>query len=123
MNPRVLVVDPITNFIWVSDNGGVKSMLTRLVDFFKMQNITALFTHLSTAGGKQESTDQNVSSIMDSWLSLRAVEHDGRRSCALYILKSRGMAHSHEMREFVLSNDGIRIGEIYTKMLSHVAGK
>ena len=123
VNPRVVVVDPLTNFISVSDNGGVKSMLTRLVNFFKMQKITALFTHLSHAGGKQESTDQNVSSIMDSWLLLRDVEHDGHRSCALYVLKSRGMAHSHEMREFVLSNDGIRIGEIYTKMLSHAAGK
>ena len=98
VNPKVVVVDPITNFISVSDASSVKSMLTRLVDFLKMQQITTLFTHLAIAG-KAESTDENVSSIMDAWLLLRDVEHDARRSCAMYVLKSRGMAHSHEMRD------------------------
>ena len=89
-------------------------MLTRLVDFLKMQQIATMFTHLSTLGGKLESTDESISSIMDSWLLLRDVEHDGRRSCALYVLKSRGMAHSHEMREYLLTDDGIHLGGIYT---------
>jgi circadian clock protein KaiC len=121
--PHVVVVDPISNFLSVSNSGGVKSMLTRLVDSFKMQQITALFTHLSTAGGLLESTDEGVSSIMDSWLLLRDVEHDGRRSRALFVLKSRGMAHSHEIREFVLTNNGIRLGDIYTKALTHSVGR
>ena len=95
----------------------MKSMLTRLVDFLKMQQITAMFTHLSTLGGRLESTDEAISSIMDSWLLLRDVEHKGRRSYALYVLKSRGMAHSHEMREFLLTDDGIRLGGIYTEGL------
>ncbi len=114
VNPKVVVLDPITNFISASESGGVKSMLTRLVDFLKMQQITTMFTHLSTLGGKLESTDESISSIMDSWLLLRDVEHDGRRSCALYVLKSRGMAHSHEMREYLLTDDGIHLGGIYT---------
>ena len=60
-------------------------MLTRLVDFLKMEQITAMFTHLTTLGGRMESTDENVSSIMDAWLLLRDVEHEGSRSYALYI--------------------------------------
>jgi circadian clock protein KaiC len=122
VNPKVVVMDPITNFISVTDVGGMKSMLTRLVDFLKMKHITAMFTHLSTLGGRLESTDENVSSIMDTWLLLRDVEHEGRRSYALYVLKSRGMAHSHEMREFRLTDNGIRLGDIYTKGLNS-AGK
>ncbi|MGA2219912.1 MAG: circadian clock protein KaiC [Terracidiphilus sp.] len=118
VNPKVVVMDPITNFISATDFGGIKSMLTRLVDFLKMKQITALFTHLSTLGGRLESTEENVSSIMDTWLLLRDVEHDGRRSYALYVLKSRGMAHSHEMREFKLTDNGIRLGDIYTKGLN-----
>ncbi len=118
VDPKVVVLDPITNFISVSEGGGIKSMLTRLVDFLKMQGITAMFTHLSTLGGRLEATDESVSSIMDSWLLLRDVEHDGQRSCALYVLKSRGMAHSHEMREFLLTDNGIRLGGIYIQELS-----
>ncbi len=117
VDPNVVVLDPITNFITSSEGGGVKSMLTRLVDFLKMRQITTMFTHLSSLGGRLESTDEAISSIMDSWLLLRDVEHKGRRSCALYVLKSRGMAHSHEMREFLLTDDGIRLGGIYTEGL------
>jgi circadian clock protein KaiC len=118
VGPKVVVMDPITNFISGSDLGGAKSMLIRLVDFLKMRGITAMFTHLSTLGGRLESTDENVSSIMDTWLLLRDIEHDGRRSYALYVLKSRGMAHSHEMRAFLLTDHGIRLGDIYTKGLN-----
>jgi circadian clock protein KaiC len=117
VNPKVVALDPITNFITASEGGGIKSMLTRLVDFLKMQQITAMFTHLSTLGGQLESTDESVSSIMDTWLLLRDVEHQGRRSCAVFVLKSRGMAHSHEMREFLLADDGIHVGGIYTDKL------
>jgi circadian clock protein KaiC len=114
VNPTVVVIDPITNFISGSDASGVKSMLTRLVDFLKTKHITAMFTHLSTLGGRLESTDESVSSIMDTWMLLRDVEHEGLRSYALYVLKSRGMAHSHEMKKFVLSDHGIHLGDNYT---------
>jgi circadian clock protein KaiC len=123
VNPKVVVLDPITNFISVAEGSGVKSMLTRLVDFLKMQQITAMFTHLSTLGGRLEATDESVSSIMDSWLLLRDVEHDGCRSCALYVLKSRGMAHSHEMREFRLTGYGIHLGGIYTEEIDSANSK
>lgn len=117
VEPQVVVMDPISNFIAVSESIGIKSMLTRLVDFLKTKQITALFTHLSTSGGLMESTDQNISSIMDSWLLLRDVEHNGHRSYAIFVLKSRGMAHSHEMRRFMLTDSGVQLGDNYTSSL------
>jgi len=118
LKPKVVVLDPITNFISVTEGGGIRSMLTRLVDFLKIQQISAMFTHLSSLGGRLESADESVSSIMDSWLLLRDVEDEGRRSSAIYVLKSRGMAHSREMREFLLTDDGIHLGENYMKGLN-----
>ena len=115
VDPRVVVMDPVTNFLAVSEASGIKSMLTRLVDFLKTKQITALFTHLSTAGEIAERTDENISSIMDSWLLLRDIEDAGHRSYAVYVLKSRGMAHSHELRQFMLTDHGVKLGEIYTK--------
>lgn len=115
MNPSVVVIDPISNFISASDQSGVKSMLIRLVDFLKMRQVTAMFTHLTNLGGRAERTDENVSSIMDTWLSLRDLEFDGRRNYGIYVLKSRGMSHSHELRAFQLTDNGIRIGEIHTR--------
>ena len=112
VNPTVVVVDPISNFISASDQSGVKSMLIRLVDFLKMREVTALFTHLTSLGGPAERTDENVSSIMDSWLLLRDLEFEGKRSYGIYVLKSRGMSHSHELRQFKLSDEGIEIGEV-----------
>jgi circadian clock protein KaiC len=114
VDPQVVAVDPLTNFISVSDTRGVRSMLTRMVDFLKMKQITTFFTHLSPFGGETEGTDESVSSIMDIWLLLRDMELHGRRSFALQVLKSRGMAHSNELREFKLTDDGIRLGGIYT---------
>ena len=117
-SPKVVAIDPITSFISQSDSAGVKSMLTRLVDFLKMKEITAVFTNLSVDGGLMEGTREGVSSIMDAWLLLRDVEHAGNRSSALFVLKSRGMSHSRVMREFRLTNTGIHLGEIYTKGLA-----
>jgi circadian clock protein KaiC len=114
VKPNVVAVDPITNLITSSDSAGVKSMLTRLVDFLKHQQITSMFTHLSTAGGLLESTDESVSSIMDTWMLVRDVEQEGTRSYAFFVLKSRGMSHSHEMRKFMLTDNGIQLGDNYT---------
>jgi circadian clock protein KaiC len=113
VEPKVVVMDPITNFIATSETGAVKSMLTRLVDSLKMKEITTLFTHLTGADDRLETTDESLSSIMDTWLLLRDMEHQGQRSSALYVLKSRGMPHSRELREFKLTGEGIRLGEMY----------
>ena len=113
-NPSIVVVDPITNLIGGNGAPGVRSMLTRLIDFLKVKNITAMFTHLSTAGASRakESADQGMSSLMDACLLLRDSEQDGQRSYGIFVLKSRGMAHSHDIRQFTLSDSGIHIGGV-----------
>jgi circadian clock protein KaiC len=111
--PSVVVVDPVTNLIMVSTQNEVRSMLTRLVDFLKTEGITSVFTSLTSAGGPLEASEVDVSSLMDTWVLLKSIEVGGERNRALYILKSRGMAHSNQIREFVLTNDGIRLLDVY----------
>jgi circadian clock protein KaiC len=102
-------VDPITDFTnSMADN---KAMLTRLIDFLKMEGITAVFTSLTAAGAHAEQSEAGVSSLIDTWIVLRALERQGRRYRALGVLKSRGMAHSQDVREFRITTRGIDIGE------------
>jgi circadian clock protein KaiC len=89
-----------------------KSMITRLVDFLKSGLITGIFTNLSH-GGSLEETDIGVSSLMDTWLLLRDIEINGERNRALYILKSRGMKHSNQVRELVLTDKGTELRDVY----------
>jgi circadian clock protein KaiC len=88
-------------------------MLTRLVDFLKTGQITAVFTSLTAGGGPQEASQAAVSSLMDSWLLLENIEAGGERNRTLYVLKSRGMEHSNQIREFVLTNDGLQLPDVY----------
>jgi circadian clock protein KaiC len=113
-NPRVVIIDPISNLVNTGSSTEVRSMLLRLVDFLKGRQITALFTSLSSPDMKSlEQTDVGISSIMDSWLLLRDIELGGERNRGLYILKSRGMAHSNQIREFVLTDNGIDLRDVY----------
>jgi circadian clock protein KaiC len=112
-HPSVVVVDPVTNLLMASSLNEVRSMLTRLVDFLKTQEITAIFTSLTAAGGSLEASEANVSSLMDTWLLLKSIEVAGERNRALYVLKSRGMEHSNQIREFLLTNDGLRLLDVY----------
>ena len=88
-------------------------MLVRLIDFLKSKQITAMFTSLTGAGGALEQSEVGVSSIMDTWLLLRDVELGGERNRVMYILKSRGMAHSNQLREFLLTDHGIELEDVY----------
>ena len=110
-NPATVVMDPITNLSLVARTEEVKSVLMRLVDFFKTRQITSLFTNLSHPG-EVETTSSGVSSLMDTWLLLLNEEHDGERRRVFHILKSRGMAHSSQMREFTLSDQGIYLEDM-----------
>ena len=113
--PQVVVVDPISNFISVGDTLEIKAMLVRLVDFLKTHQITAFLTSLNHGSeGGLEHTDFGVSSLIDTWLLLRDQEVDGERNRVLYLLKSRGMAHSNQVREFVLTDHGIELIDVYT---------
>ena len=112
--PHVVVIDPISNLINTGSITEVRSMLLRLVDFLKSQKITAVFTSLSSQGDNSlEETEVGVSSIMDSWLLLRDIELGGERNRGIYVLKSRGMAHSNQIREFVITSKGIDIRDVY----------
>jgi circadian clock protein KaiC len=110
--PKVVILDPITNLITVGDPGEVKSILIRLIDFLQNEQITVMFTALTLNGNRQSQTDEDVSSLVDTWISLRDLEYNGERNHTLYILKSRGMKNSNQVREFLISHDGIQIGEV-----------
>jgi circadian clock protein KaiC len=111
--PTVVVVDPITNFLTIGDAGPTKSMLTRLIDFLKMKQITAMFNSLTSAGSELEDSEVGVSSLMDAWLLVKNIESNGERNRGLYILKARGIAHSNQVREFVLTDHGIELIDAY----------
>jgi circadian clock protein KaiC len=111
---RAVVIDPISNLISTGSTTEVKGMLTRLIDFLKSEEITAMFTCLTFGDGAIEGTDIGISSLMDTWILLRSIEHNGERNRALYILKSRATAHSNQVREFVLSANGIELVDVYT---------
>jgi circadian clock protein KaiC len=107
--PQVVVVDPISNLISVGTSIEVKAMLARLIDFMKVRQTTALFTSLTLDENHPEGTDIGISSFMDTWLVLRNIEVNGERNRMLSVLKSRGMPHSNQVREFVLTNRGLEL--------------
>jgi circadian clock protein KaiC len=115
-DPRVLVVDPISNLYPVGDDIQVRSMLMRLIDQAKSLGITGLFTNLSEADPAGalalETTQTHVSSLMDTWLMLKNVQGEGEQNRAFWIAKSRGMAHSNQLREFVLTDHGIELLDV-----------
>ena len=86
-------------------------MLVRLVDFLKSQEITSVFTNLTHGGVRQEETDVGISSVIDTWLLLRDCERNGERGGAIYVLKSRGMAHSRKVMAFRLTDGGVQLDE------------
>jgi circadian clock protein KaiC len=115
-DPAAVIIDPISNFVSGGTSGDTQSMLLRLIDFLKGKQITAFFTHLTsgaTAGGAWEGTDVGVSSLIDTWLLVRDIELAGERNRGLYVLKSRGMPHSNQIREFVITPGGIDLLDVY----------
>lgn len=111
--PDIVILDPINTFVIGDKEFEVKTMLMRIVDFLKANQITALFTSLTSAGGSVESSDIGISSLIDTWLLLRDIELNGERNRGMYVLKSRGMANSNQIREFVLTDHGVELREVY----------
>ena len=111
--PEVVVIDPVSNLTTIGSPLEVNSMLLRLVDFLKSRGITALMTNLTSADGSAEQTQVGISSVIDSWLLVRDLELNGERNRGLYVLKSRGMAHSNQVREFLMTESGIRLVDVY----------
>ena len=111
--PDAIVLDPITNLITVGSVSEVKSMLVRLIDFLQEEQITVMFTALSLNTIVSEQTDEGVSSLVDAWLLVRDIEHNGERNRGMYIMKSRGMKHSNQVREFIITDKGLDLVDVY----------
>jgi circadian clock protein KaiC len=111
--PDAVELDPITNLTSVGGGDESKAMLLRLIDFLKSRGITTIFTSLTAGGEALEQSEVGVSSLMDTWILVRMLESSGERNRLLYVLKSRGMPHSNQMREFRLSDKGILLADVY----------
>jgi circadian clock protein KaiC len=111
--PDIVILDPINTFVIGEQMIGVKTMLMRIVDYLKSNQITALFTSLTANASSLEYTDVGISSLIDTWLLLRDIELSGERNRGMYVLKSRGMAHSNQIREFILTDHGVELREVY----------
>jgi circadian clock protein KaiC len=113
LDPAVVVVDPLSNLLVVGSRHEVRLALTRLVDFLKTEGITALYTSLIQQDARAAETDIGISSLMDTWIFLESIEVQGERNRGLHILKSRGMAHSNRIREFLITDEGVRLVDVY----------
>jgi circadian clock protein KaiC len=112
-NPRIIIVDPITNLVTIGTVSEVKSMLIRLIDYMQSSQISVLFTALNNNNTATEQTDEGVSSLVDAWITVRDLETNGERNRGLYIMKSRGMKHSNQVREFVITDSGLQLVDVY----------
>jgi circadian clock protein KaiC len=112
-DPSVVIVDPVSNLAVAGNPREVNAMLTLLIDFLKTRGTTAFFTVLTENSGRLEQTDVGISSLIDTWMLARDIESSGERNRGLYMLKSRGMRHSNQIREFTLSSDGIDLIDVY----------
>ncbi len=111
--PSVTVVDPINNLASIATLTEMNSMLVRLIDHLKTKQVTSLFTSLTGGGEAEVSTDTGISSLMDTWILVTNLERNGERSRGLYVLKARGMAHSNQVREFIISDKGLDLIDVY----------
>ena len=113
IQPNTVVLDPITNLVRGTGETEISSMLMRLMDFLKEKLITSLFISLTGGGAALEKTEVGISSLTDTWILLRDIELNGERNRCLYVLKSRGMAHSNQLREFTMSDQGLKLIPAY----------
>jgi circadian clock protein KaiC len=111
--PAVVIIDPISNMINVGDEANVKFTLTRLIDYLKLKNITAVCTSLVEHESIEGTNAQGISSLMDTWINLRFFENDSERNRGIAVIKSRGMKHSNQIREYLVTDNGIEIQDVY----------
>ncbi|HEX8017087.1 MAG TPA: ATPase domain-containing protein, partial [Flavobacterium sp.] len=113
-NPTTVIIDPISNLISVGSEIEVRSMLVRLIDMLKANNITAMFTCLNkqTDNFRPDLAEESVSSLVDTWITVRDMEGIGERNRGIFIIKARGMGHSNQVREFVITSKGIELLDV-----------
>ncbi len=112
-NPSVVIIDPLSSMLQAGDAGEAQNTMLRIVDHLKERQVTGVFTHLSSDNQLQEHTNMAISSLVDTWILLRDIELGGERNRGIYVLKSRGMPHSNQIREFVLTSHGIELLDPY----------
>jgi circadian clock protein KaiC len=118
-DPRVVVADPISNFTSSGSAEQAEAMLMRLIDFLKARGVTTLLVNLTGGGKALERTESGISSLIDTWVLLRDIEVGNKRGRRLHVLKSRGMAHSNEVREFLITSKGIALAKAGGKKGRH----
>jgi circadian clock protein KaiC len=111
--PKVVIIDPITNLVTIGQLRDVKATLIRLIDFLQKEQITVMFTALTLNTAIGEQTDEGVSSMVDAWIQVKELELNGERNRGMYIIKSRGMGHSNQVREFVINNNGLELVDVF----------
>lgn len=111
--PSAVILDPITNLVTIATLSDVKSMLMRLLDFLQNEGITVFFTALVHDNANSLQTDEGISSLVDAWVQVRDIEGNGERNRGIYIMKSRGMSHSNQVREFVITPKGLELVDVY----------
>jgi circadian clock protein KaiC len=112
--PDAVIIDPISNLTYGSNDVQFKSFMTRLIDYFKTKNITTFFTNLNEGNSAfVEYTEIGISSLADTWILLQTVESNGERNRLIHVLKSRGTPHSNQVREFLLTNQGVQLLDVY----------
>ena len=112
--PRAVVIDPITTLSNAGEERGAYAVLTRLVDDLKTQTVTLLMTSLIGGDQAPEQSGIGITSLVDTWLLVRDIEVGGERNRGLYVLKSRGMAHSNQIREFIIARGGLDLLDVYS---------
>ena len=119
LKPGVVILDPITNLMTEGPNSDVRSMLTRFVDYLKTKQVTVMFTAAITIGSiSQNTSDEGISSMVDTWIMLQDIETEDERYKTLYVMKSRGMQHSKKVKEFVISSTGISLTPLIKNLQS-----
>lgn len=122
IKPAVIILDPITNLMTEGPNSDIRSMLTRFVDFLKTQQITVMFTAAITVGSiERNPSDEGISSMVDTWMMVQDIEVDAERTRSLCVMKSRGMAHSNEVRKFKIADNGITLSPIFSDQKGSLA--
>jgi circadian clock protein KaiC len=111
--PHVVIIDPITSLMDAGTDSECKGMVTRLIDYLKAGQVTSLFTSLTQGGHALAQSESAMSSLMDAWILLQDFEGNGERNRVLYVLKARGMKHSNQIREFLISDRGIDVVDAY----------
>jgi circadian clock protein KaiC len=111
--PTLVVIDPVSSLSRGTSKGDVSAMLTRQIYYLKSAGITAVMTSLTEGGNDLEHTELSISSLVDTWLLAITMQNSGERNRGLYVLKSRGMAHSNQIREFLLSSEGVSLVPVY----------